>query len=200
MGKALQPVSVAGIEFDALISEERTLEANVPEYSVETGFTVSDSVIKKAETLNMVLFLTETPVTWKNRHGTGAGRVTQVCKQIEDLYFRSEPVTVITSENTYTDMAIESVSFQKSTEVGYAKEIPITFKKIRTTASKTAMIPDSYGKSGKTAAPAGTANVSKRNASSGGSGSGSGGSSNGEKGSILYHASQWAGWIPGGSK
>ena len=49
MGKATQPVSINGLEFDALIDESRTLEATVPEYSVESGFSVSDSVILNPE-------------------------------------------------------------------------------------------------------------------------------------------------------
>ena len=36
MARAKQPVSINGIEFDALIDESRTLEATVPEYSVES--------------------------------------------------------------------------------------------------------------------------------------------------------------------
>ena len=45
MARAKQPVSINGIEFDALIDESRTLEATVPEYSVESGFSVSDAII-----------------------------------------------------------------------------------------------------------------------------------------------------------
>lgn len=98
-------------------------------------------------------------------------------------------------------MAIESMTISKSLEVGYAREIPISFKKIRITSAKTTTIPDSYGKSGATAASAGTASTS-----SGGSGSGSGGgtgsgssSSSGSNGnsksSILYNAASSIGLI-----
>ena len=69
MAKATQPVSINGLEFDALISESRTLEATVPEYSVETGFSVSDSIILSPEKMEMTLFVTNTPVTWYRRHG-----------------------------------------------------------------------------------------------------------------------------------
>ena len=69
MARAKQPVSINGIEFDALIDESRTLEATVPEYSVESGFSVSDAIILSPEKLDMTLFVTNTPVTWYNRHG-----------------------------------------------------------------------------------------------------------------------------------
>ena len=137
MGKATQPVSINGLEFDALIDESRTLEATVPEYSVESGFSVSDSVILNPEKLSMTLFVTNTPVTWYRRHGASPTRVDNVVKQLEELYFAKEPVTIVTSDATYTSMAIESITISKSLEIGYARQIPISFKKIRVTTAKT---------------------------------------------------------------
>lgn len=186
MSKAKQPVSVAGIEFDALISESRTYEATVPEYAVETGFIVSDDIIIGAEKLDMVLYLTDTPVTW--RHHAGQGRVESVIQQLEELYYSKSPVTVATSEKTFTNMAITSISISKSLEVGYAREIPISFQKIRVTSAKTASIPDSYGKSGKTQAAAGTASTSSGTAD--GSSDAKGG-----KSSILYGAAKAIGLL-----
>lgn len=206
MGKATQPVSINGLEFDALIDESRTLEATVPEYSVESGFSVSDSVILNPEKLSMTLFVTNTPVTWYRRHGASPTRVDNVVKQLEELYFAKEPVTIVTSDATYTSMAIESITISKSLEIGYARQIPISFKKIRVTAAKTTTIPDSYGKSGATAASAGTASTSTGSSGGGsGSGSGSGGGSSGaggssgsngnSKSSILYNAASSIGLI-----
>lgn len=43
--RGLKPVSIAGIEFDALIEETKTLSATVPVYPVENGFPVSDTII-----------------------------------------------------------------------------------------------------------------------------------------------------------
>ena len=206
MGKATQPVSINGLEFDALIDESRTLEATVPEYSVESGFSVSESIILSPEQLSMTLFVTNTPVTWYRRHGASPTRVESVVKQLEELYFAKEPVTIVTSDATYTSMAIESLTISKSLETGYARQIPISFKKIRVTTAKTTTIPDSYGKSGKTAASAGTASTSTGSSGGGsGSGSGSSGGSSGAGGSsssngnsnssILYNAASSIGLI-----
>ena len=213
MAKATQPVSINDLEFDALITESRTLEATVPEYSVESGFSVSDAIILSPEKLSMTLYVTNTPVTWYSRHGSDPSRVDEVVKKLEELYYKGEPVTIVTSDATYTDMAIESISFSKSLETGYAREIPISFKKIRVTTAKTTTIPDSYGKCGVTQASAGTANTSTVSSGGGGSSSnssgsssssrgssssgGSGGSSSGggSKGSILYNAASAIGLI-----
>ena len=127
-------------------------------------------------------------------------------KQLQELYFTAEPTTVVTSAKSYTNMAIESLSIAKSLEIGYAREISISFKKIRVTTAKTTTIPDSYGKSGATAASAGTASTSTGSSGgSSGSGSGSGGGSSGSSGSsgsngnskssILYSAANSIGLI-----
>ena len=196
MSKARQPVSVAGIEFDALISESRSYEATVPEYAVESGVSVSDDIILGSEKLDMTLYLTDTPVTWRGH--AGRGRVEAVVQQLEELYYSKSPVTVVTSEKTFTSMAITSMTISKTFENGYAREIPISLQKIRITSAKTTSIPASYGRSGKTQAAAGTANTSNGNAGSGGSGSGSGtgsSSGSGSKSSILYGAAKGMGLL-----
>lgn len=206
MARAKQPVSVNGIEFDALIDQTDTLEATVPEYTVEDGFVVSDAIILNPEKLDMTLYITDTPVTWYSRHGSGQDRVESIVKQLQELYFTAEPTTVVTSAKSYTNMAIESLSISKSVEIGYAREVSISFKKIRVTSAKTTTIPDSYGKSGTTQASAGTASTSSGSSGgSSGSGSGSGGgssgsgsnsgSSGGSKSSILYSAANSIGLI-----
>ena len=52
MMKAKQPVSINGIEFDALIDQTVDYEADVPEYVTEKGFSVSDNIALKPETLS----------------------------------------------------------------------------------------------------------------------------------------------------
>ena len=199
MARATQPVMIDDIEFDALISEERSLEAEVPEYAVEEGYYVSDAILIKPEEISMVLYLTDTPVTWAQRHGVAQGRVAAVLKDLEDKYFKKEPVTITTSEATYTDMAISTISISKTTDNGYAREIPITFRKVIITSAETTTIPDSYGKSGATQAAAGTASTaaytgkgsssytSSKSSKSSSSGSGSGSGSGGNNGSVLFN-------------
>lgn len=198
MARAKQPVSVGGIEFDALIDAEEGYEAEVPEYPTEEGFCVSDTIVLKPDTLNMTLFITDTPVTWRNRHGSGPGRTEEVVKRLKELYFKKQPVEVVTSDSVYSDMAIQTMSIKKSVEVGYAREVPISFKKIIVTSTKTVTIPDSYGKSGTTGASGGTANTSSGSTGSSGSSSSSGSSgsdSSGKSGSILYTAASGLGLL-----
>lgn len=190
MARAKQPVSIDGIEFDALLDQSMDYEADVPEYPTEKGFSVSDNISLKPENLSMTLYVSDTPVTWKSRFGSGNGRVEKVVKQLQDLYFAKKVVTVVTSDAVFDSMAITSISISKSADVGYAREIPISLKKIIVTESSTTSIPDSYGKSGTTGASAGTANTTAGN-----SGGKNNNSSSGKNGSILYNAADSLGII-----
>ena len=204
MARAKQPVSIDGIEFDALLDQSMDYEADVPEYPTEKGFSVSDNISLKPETLSMTLYVSDTPVAWKSRFCSGKGRVEKVVKQLQDLYFAKKVVTVVTSDAVFDNMAITSISISKSADVGYAREIPISLKKIIVTESSTTSIPDSYGKSGTTGASAGTANTTAGNSGSSGSSGSSGNSGNsgkngnsdsGKNGSILYNAANSLGII-----
>ena len=187
MARAKQPVSVDDIEFDALIDSEEGYEADVPEYPTEKGFSVSDTIVLKADTLNM----TDTPVTWRKRTGSGPGKTEGVVRRLKDLYFAKKILEVTTTDCVYSNMVITSMNIKKSVEVGYAREIPIAFKKIEVTETATAEIPASYGKSGKTAKAAGKASTtaaSTAGSSSSGGSSASGSSSSSSRGSVLYNA------------
>ncbi len=192
--KPTQPTSINGLEFDALISIDKNLEATVPQYSVEDGFSVSDAIIISPVNISMVLYVTNTPVTWASRHGVDQTRVNTVCKQLEEIFMSHDTVTVVTPDEVFTNMAITSLTLSKNAETGnYASEIPISLVKVYVTKARTTTIPDSYGKSGTTGAQAGTASTST--ASSGTATTSSQDSGDEKKASILYKAATGVGLI-----
>ena len=202
--KALKPVTVAGIEFDALIDEQKTMSATVPAYPVEEGFPVSDTIILDPLSLQMTLYVTNTPVTWLHRHGNSVDRVNRICEMMENLWLDKKLVKIVTTDAIYTNMGITSISIKKSKEIGYAREISLQVQKIRITNRKTVVVPSYILKSGETMANAGTASSSTSSAksSTGSSGSSSSGSktssgSNSAKKSqsILYGAATGLGFI-----
>lgn len=211
MARKLKPVSVAGIEFDALIDEQKTLEATIPAYAVENGFPVSDTIILEPLALEMTLFVTNTPVTWLKKHGCSTNRVKKICNKLEKLWESKKLVKVVTTGAIYTNMGITSITIKKSSDTGYAREISLKMQKVRKTKRKTVKIPAGILKSGTTKANAGKASTStsssktstdKAASSTGGTGSSSGnssGSGNGnasQKGaSILYKAGTAMGYI-----
>jgi len=106
-------------------------------------------------------------------------------------------------------MGLTSISIKKSKDLGYAREISITAKKVRVTERKTVSVPDYILKSGQSMADAGKASTSKMSESSsssdnsaGGLGGGLFGKSDGRNGagsdskkksSILYGAAKGIG-------
>lgn len=195
VGKAKKPVTINGIPFDALLDEERIYEADSPDYPVEDGFMVHDTIILKPLALSMTLFVTDTPVTWKNKGHGGKGWADSVVQRLESLYFSKQTVTIVTSDKTYKSMAIQSISIAKSTDVGYARQIPITFKEIRVTKSRKTTIPASYGKSGESGANAGTASTSTSSTPAASSSGTSNTASGGSKSSVAYNLAKTAGLL-----
>lgn len=212
MAKKLKPVTVWGIEFDALIDETKTMTATIPAYPVEEGFPVSDTIILDPISVSLTLYISNTPVTWLYRHGTSSDRVNRICEQIENKWLQRKLTKIVTSDAIYTNMGITSISIKKSKEIGYSREVAISAQKVRVTKRKTVSIPTYILKSGESMANAGTASTSGTSSksstgastgSSGGSSSGSSGSSGGSSGSsgakknqsILYGVASGMGLI-----
>lgn len=162
----LKPVAIAGIEFDALIEQQKNMSATIPVYPVEKGFPVSDTITLDPLTLQMTLFVTNTPVTWLKRHGNSKKRVKQVCNKLEDLWLERKLVKIVTPDAIYKNMGITSISIKKSAELGYSREVSITAQKVRKTKKKTVKIPKYALKSGETKTDAGTAQTSKESEAS----------------------------------
>lgn len=200
MARNLKPVSVAGIEFDALIDETKTLSATIPAYPVEDGFPVSDTIVLDPLTVSMTLYVSNTPVTWLYRHGSSTSRVQEICDQIEKLWMDKEIVKIVTTDAIYTEMGITSISIKKSRDIGYAREITLTAQKIRITSRKTVSIPSYILKSGETGASAGTASTSKTSSkSSTGSRTATGSVSTGKSGTSSKSSGSASGSGSGGS-
>lgn len=193
MKKPIKPVSVAGIEFPAMLDETQTYTSDIPDYTVETGFVVGDSIILQPFELPLTLLLSDTPLTWRGRVRSMA----EAESMLKELYFSRTLFTVVTPSGTYENMGITSMQIKRSTENGYNKEVSLSLKQVNVTSTKTTTIPDSYGKSGVTGANAGTASTSTGSTSgSGGSGSSSGSGSSGSKSSsILYGLANTAGLL-----
>lgn len=186
----LQPCSVNGIEFDALLNETRTYSSEVPEYAVEDGYSVSDNISLKPLTLELTGYLTNTPVTWLSTHGTG--RVEMVVSQLENLYYSKQLVTVSTSTDIYSNMAIKSLTVPKDENNRTSREIRMSLQEVTVVSAQTTSIPASYIRGGDTGANAGTSGIGSQGNASGSnagnnSNSGAGGSESEKKASILYN-------------
>ena len=183
--KRLKPVAIDGITFDAMLNEQKNYNATIPQYPVESGFPISDTIILEPLSIQLTLYISNTPVTFLYRHSNSMDRVKKICEQIEKLWLSKKLVKIVTPDTIYTDMGLTSISIKKSKELGYAREISITAVKVRITNTKTASIPDYILKSGKSMANAGKADTttsSQKKASSDGDEAGSTGATNSDLG------------------
>lgn len=180
-----QPVNIGGIECDALIHHELGLENEIPDYPVEEGFSVQDTIIQKPKTLTLTVVVTNTPITFRSH--ASPNRVQEVAAQFQELYAKRELITVTSSKGVYQNMGITSLSLPYDVSTKTSLEIPITLKEVLTTAAKTVTIPSEYGRGGDTGTTAGTANTSPYGSQAGESSSVVGNSTKEDKGSVAWN-------------
>lgn len=154
----LQPVNIGGIECDALIHHELGMEAEIPDYPVEEGYSVQDTIILKPKTLSLTVVVTNTPITFRER--ASPGRVQEVAQRLQELYSSRQLITVTSAKGSYQNMGITSLSLPYDVSTKTSLEIPVTLKEVLTTTAQTVTIPSEYGRGGDTGTTAGTANTS----------------------------------------
>lgn len=190
----VQPVNIGGIECDALIHHELGMEAEIPDYPVEEGYSVQDTIILKPKTLSLTVVVTNTPITFRER--ASPGRVQEVAQRLQELYSSRQLITVTSAKGSYQNMGITSLSLPYDVSTKTSLEIPVTLKEVLTTSAQTVTIPSEYGRGGDTGTTAGTASTSPYGSTGTTSGSVVGsttdstaGSGSSEKGgSIAYNA------------
>lgn len=163
----LQPVNIGGIACDAMIHHELGMETDIPDYPVEEGFSVQDTMILKPKTLTLTVIVSNTPITF--RSGASPTRVQQVAARFQELYTRRELITVTSSKGVFKNMGITSLSLPYDVSTKTSLEIPITLKEVLTTSSKAVTIPSEYGRGGDTGTTAGTASTTPYGSSGGAS-------------------------------
>lgn len=154
----LQPVNIGGIECDALIHHELAMEAEIPDYPVEEGYSVQDTMILKPRTLSLTVVVTNTPITFRSH--ASPGRVQEVAARFQELYQSRQLITVTSAKGSFQNMGITSLSLPYDVSTKTSLEIPITLKEVLTTTAQTVTIPSEYGRGGDTGTTAGTANTS----------------------------------------
>lgn len=187
----LQPVNIGGIECDALIHHELAMEAEIPDYPVEKGYSVQDTMILKPRTLSLTVIVTNTPITFRSH--ASPGRVQEVAARFQELYQSRQLITVTSAKGSFQNMGITSLSLPYDVSTKTSLEIPVALKEVLTTTAQTVTIPSEYGRGGDTGTTAGTANTSPYGSETGtatstvGNSTSNGNSSEGGGGSLPYN-------------
>ena len=91
--EATQPARLGDFEFDAIIKRPETLSSKIPGYATEEGYSASDHICLEAVTLDVTAVISNTPITWADRHPASSSRVQRTAsavgkKNANDLYGR----------------------------------------------------------------------------------------------------------------
>ena len=117
--------SAIEISLDASISEGHSYSSRVSQFPVEDGSTISDNIINDPAGLEIVGFVTNTPVVLFIQNianivddTTGGDRVKTAFEALLALRESKEPFTIVTGLKTYENMVFTSLSFPRDKSTG----------------------------------------------------------------------------------
>ena len=120
------PVSIGGVQFDALLNISEKFDATVPAFRTDMGFETSDDIIPNLMKVDMQLFVTPTPVTWSGLPSHMGRTPRDGVDALKNLMAKRMPVFVSTYKQNYDNMMIQRVSANKTADIGLALEINVS--------------------------------------------------------------------------
>lgn len=120
------PVSIGQVQFDALLEITEKFDANVPMIRTDSGYETSDDIIPGFMKVDMTLFVTPTPVTWRSIPSHNLRNPREVVDSLKELLEKRKPVFVSTVKKNYENMMIEKITASKTADNGYALEIKVS--------------------------------------------------------------------------
>jgi hypothetical protein len=132
------------IYFDVLLERKADYDSEVTSNPTETGFAISDHVIKKPNKLNITALFTPTPVTWAEyQGGPNENRLLELEQKIKAMRDAGETITVTTPDNIYSDMVLTSISLPRDNK-GYSITANLEFTNVIIVDTQTADVPEEY--------------------------------------------------------
>jgi hypothetical protein len=139
-------VKIDDIVVDIAISEDHTFENEVTSHPVETGSDVTDNSIVKPDAITLDCIISNTPLTTTGREVNdqvlaSSSPADEARAKLLALRQSREPITVIDSLGTWTDMVLEHLSIPRSSRTGDALAFKATFKKLVIVTNERATVP-----------------------------------------------------------
>lgn len=147
---ATSPATLDDIEFDAVITKSEELSADVPQYAVEKGYSVGDTIIIKPVTLSISATIANRPVTWANRHAPSPNRIAEVTRRLRTLFVQRKLVTYTANGDTWKNMAITSLSIPDTKESGDTVTVTFSLSQVAVTEKKTTLVTVAFPRGGTT--------------------------------------------------
>lgn len=158
------PSYIGDMAIDVVVDHTTNLDSDTTDNPVETGWTVSDHVIRDPLKLALTAVITPTPVTYFNAFGgANLDRMSEAAAYLMQLYKDGEPVTITLPDAIYDNMLMTRCPLVRNVQNGFCYQLALEFKHITFVEQKTEEIPeanatgDATGKAGETGKDAGTA-------------------------------------------
>ena len=140
----LTPVAIGKIQFDALLSIVEKFDANVPMNKTDRGYETTDDIIPNLMKVDMKLFVTPTPVTWKDVPSHVGRNPMDVVDALMALMNMRKPVFVTTYRKNYDNMMIQKLSVNKNSDIGYALEVDVSMVQLTHAPFGEFILPENY--------------------------------------------------------
>ena len=139
MAVATQPTAIMSLNdlnnaflFDAVIDRTEQMQANVTQYAVEDGTTITDGAILSLPRMTVSGIISATPLTWKGYHAQGYTGATNEVEKLKNLWKKRKRVSVITRNRVYDDMLISGLTISESEDIKQGYEISVELTKAET--------------------------------------------------------------------
>ena len=158
------PSYIGDMAIDVVVDHTTNLDSDTTDNPVETGWTVSDHVIRDPLKLALTAVITPTPVTYFNAFGgSNLDRMSEAAAYLMRLYEQGEPVTITLPDAIYDNMLMTRCPLVRNVQNGFCYQLALEFKHITFVEQKAEEIQeanatgDATGKAGETGKDAGTA-------------------------------------------
>ena len=157
---------IGGLILDLTLTEELGFEADVSQYPVESGVTISDHVTQGAETLRISGTIPTQDVLAYEADQEGVAKVVDVAEQLRKMHADRGVIEVSTGQLLYKDFAFTRMTATRSADAdgGNWFSISAELTKVRKVELRTAEVPaeakvsktnGAKGRAGQTNTPAG---------------------------------------------
>lgn len=128
----LDTVLIDGYPIDAVVSEKHDFESEVTEYPVEKGADITDHVRPKPFKVSLDCFVSDAPFGAIAQHQTRQNGTPSLDAYGRLMQLRDdpEPITIVTSLHSYSDMVLQSVSFPRESGEPVGLHFTCTFVKV----------------------------------------------------------------------
>lgn len=165
--KLVQPAKIGQyLTCDVILGRTTEFDAEVTEYPVEDGFSISDHCVRKPLKLTLDVLFTPTPVTWWNEFlGGSRHSLNAVVNEIMQIWQEGEPITITLVDAIYEDMVMVSAPLPRNNDDGYCYKATLQFQHVRRVTQRAEEIPEDgmnqaeSGKGGETSKDGGSAST-----------------------------------------